>query len=89
MIINFKIFENMNSPKFKVGDIVYNIGDKENMFKKSNFIPIKCKVVEVIPESERPDNKCNRYMLDRYPHISVREDVLISEFEFDAKKYNL
>jgi hypothetical protein len=79
MITDFKLFENTNKPKFEVGDIVYNIGP---------LIPKKCKVVEVIPESERPD-KGNRYVLNRYPHLSVREDVLISEFEFDAKKYNL
>jgi len=99
MITLFKIFENVNPPKFEVGDIVYNIGPP--VFRVNN--PIKCKVVEVIPESERPDNKGNRYILDLYPplhhgttappglrlHLSVREDVLISEYEFDAKKYNI
>ena len=80
MITIFKIFENITQPKFEKGDIVYNIGSPA---------PIKCVVVEVIPQSEHPENKFNRYMLDRYPNLSVREDKLISEYEFDAKKYNL
>jgi hypothetical protein len=44
--------------------------------------------IKVIPMAGT-DNNCNRYVLDRYTNLSVREDALISEYEFDAKKYNL
>lgn len=81
MITLFKIFENITPPKYKKGDIVYN--------KATNGEPKKCIIIKVISQTKRPDNDCTRYILDRYPNLTVREDALIPEHEFDAKKYNL
>jgi hypothetical protein len=74
-------FENIQEPKFKVSDRVYTNG-------KFRAKPNYCKIIKVIPMAGT-DNNCNRYVLDRYTNLSVREDALISEYEFDAKKYNL
>jgi hypothetical protein len=84
MITNFKLFEN-NEPKFEIGDEVCVITDPKK---------IKCIIVKVYPAKTNTANvfdmnNFNYYVLDNYPHMTIREDQLIGDYEIDAKKYNL
>ena len=83
MITNFKIFESVNKPKFKVGDKVYqkNAQGVINTDKK-------CRIDKVFMGT-KIGSPVNRYILDRYPHLSVREDYLVSEHEVNSQKYNI
>ncbi len=93
MITKFKIFENENEePKFKVGDKVYIISQLED--KKSGKNYHSYEIVKVIKKlssinNQYDSNSSNRYILDEYPNMTIREDLLISDIEIDAKKYNL
>ena len=83
MITQFKIFESVNKPIFKVGDKVYqkNAQGVINTDKK-------CRIDKVFMAA-KIGSPVNRYILDRYPNLSVREDYLVPEHEVEAKKYNL
>lgn len=95
MITKFKLFENENEnddPKFKVGDRVYIISQLED--KKSDKIYHSYEILKVIKKLHTIKNQydsslSNRYILDEYPQLTVKEESLISDTEVDAKKYNL
>lgn len=82
MITQFKIFESVNKPIYKKGDIVYQVNAKGVVSDK------KSKIIKVLMGT-KIGSPVNRYILDRYPNLSVREDYLLPEHEVDAKKYNL
>jgi hypothetical protein len=98
MITKFKIFENKFNSKFKVGDFVYSIYDYD-------YGTIKHDTKYEISEVFFKNPKINKDIIiknDNYlPHFEYllkgefgsfgpfHEKRLISEHEYDAKKYNL
>jgi hypothetical protein len=84
MITSFKIYEtNLNQPKFKEGDRVYLIGLRSIRHQDPTEKLELCVVEKVVP------GKVNYYVLDKFPNIQMREDFLMFDYEYDAKKYNL
>jgi len=91
MITRFKLYEK-NEPKFKVGDYVYVIYDKDKKYihkdKKYKITAIKHL------DGENKDNLEDytysyQYWLEGIPEFRYDEDRFISELEYNTKKYNL